>query len=231
MRSTLLAYGVAKPSMLEALATDAGLLNDRFSAVALAHSKLWPGQIPEWLRISWGELRHALVDADENWGVWTNWYEQRLGGQATSQEIEIARVTIDNAIGGQEPRAVNAHIRELIEEREIFQDALSGEPENLPDAHEIPDQRSAASQFALDAEGRLDLLPDAPLADDLQREMYLEVRHKAPSSQVLAITSLQICQLPLIASAKPYRSTSRLFRSIAFGRGGTRCAGTLRRTN
>jgi hypothetical protein len=75
-------------SLLEALATDAGLLNDRFSAVALAHSKLWPGQIPEWLRISWGELRHALVDADENWGVWTNWYEQRLGGQATSQEIE-----------------------------------------------------------------------------------------------------------------------------------------------
>ena len=46
---------------------------------------------------------------------------------------------------------------------------------------------------------------------------------RRPSSQVLAITSLQICQLPLIASAKPYRSTSRLFRSIAFGRGGTRC--------
>jgi hypothetical protein len=90
-----------------------------------------------------------------------------------------SRATIDNAIWGQEPRAVNAHIRELIEEREIFQDALSGEPENPPDAHEIPDQRSAASQFALDAEGRLDLLPDAPLADDLQREMYLEVRHKA----------------------------------------------------
>lgn len=117
-------------SLLEALATDAGLLNDRFSAVTLAHSKLWPGQISEWLRVSWGELRHALLDADENWEVWTNWYEERLAGQATSQEIEVARATMDNAVWGQEPRAVNAHIRELIEEREIFQDALSGEPEN-----------------------------------------------------------------------------------------------------
>ena len=38
---------------------------------------------------------------------------------------------------------------------------------------------AAASQFALDAEGRIDLVPDPPLANGLQREIYQEVRHKA----------------------------------------------------
>jgi hypothetical protein len=74
---------------------------------------------------------------------------------------------------------VNAHIKELITEREIFQHATEDEPDELPDADAIPPQTTAASQFALDAEGRLDLLPDAPLPDDMQREIYQEVRYKA----------------------------------------------------
>jgi hypothetical protein len=166
-------------SLLDVLATDASFLSDRFSPVTLANSKLWPGNVPDWVRNSWGELRFGLRDADEDWETWINWYEERLAGDTTSQDIEIARVTIDGNIWKQELKTVNAHIRELLEERGIFLNALANEPENPPEADAIPRQTAAASQFAIDAEGRLDLLPDAPVHDDMQREIYQEVRYKA----------------------------------------------------
>jgi hypothetical protein len=119
---------------LEALATDASLLDQRFNAVTLAHSQLWPRQIPEWILSSWDELKLELLDADEFWEIWTKWYEERLAGIPTSQEADIARVTIDENIWRHEPRVVNAHIRELIEEREIFKDALADDSEIPPAA-------------------------------------------------------------------------------------------------
>jgi hypothetical protein len=166
-------------SLLEALATDASLLNDRFSAVTLANSKLWPGNGPNWVHDDWAELKLGLLDADEHWEIWTRWYEERLAGTTTNQEAEIARVTIKNGIWDQEAKAVNVYIKELLEEREIFRDALSDGQENPPDADAIPPQASAASQFGLDREGRIDLIPDAPLPDAMQRELYEDVRYKA----------------------------------------------------
>jgi hypothetical protein len=63
--------------------------------------------------------------------------------------------------------------------------------EQVPGVESIPQQVIAASRFALNAEGRIDLLPDPPLTDDgLQREIYQEVRHKA-----LALSALGHNQL------------------------------------
>jgi hypothetical protein len=164
---------------LQALAADASLLQERFSPVTLANSKLWPGRIPNWVSDDWGELRATLLGQNQDWEVWTGWYDERLAGDLANQNIQIARVTIENAIWQQSPTVVNAHIKELITEREIFQHATEDEPDELPDVDAIPPQTTAASQFTLDAEGRLDLLPDAPLPDDMQREIYQEVRYKA----------------------------------------------------
>jgi hypothetical protein len=50
---------------------------------------------------------------------------------------------------------------------------------DVPEVESIPPQETAANQFALDAEGRIDLVPDPPVVDDSQREFYREVRHKA----------------------------------------------------
>jgi hypothetical protein len=167
-------------SLLDALATDASLLSDRFSAVTLANSRLWPSYSPpDWVSDAWTELKLQLLSADEHWEVWTKWYEERLFGVTADQDTEIARVTIENEIWDQEEDVVNAHIKELLEEREIFRDAVSDELENPPDADAIPPQVSAASQFALDREGRIDLVPDAPLPNDMQRELYEDVRYKA----------------------------------------------------
>jgi hypothetical protein len=62
-------------------------------------------------------------------------------------------------------------------------DTQSGALSGSPDVEVIPLQARAASQFALTVDGRIDLARDtpghSPLADAIQREQYLEVRHKA----------------------------------------------------
>jgi hypothetical protein len=63
-----------------------------------------------------------------------------------------------------------------------FGNATAKEPESdsdVPDVESIPSQVATASQFTLNAEGRVDLVPDPPIADGSQREIYSEVRHKA----------------------------------------------------
>ena len=49
---------------LQALATDASLLHERFSSVTLANSNLWPGRIPNWVSDDWGELATLLPNQD-----------------------------------------------------------------------------------------------------------------------------------------------------------------------
>jgi hypothetical protein len=184
--------------LLEALALDASLLSDGFSAVTLATSRLWPGNIPDSLGDGWSDLGRELLDADENWEIWTDWYERRLSGDTPNQEIEIARVTIDHELWEQDPRAVNAKLRELLEEREIFQSAMEQEPEALPDPAVIPRQTETASRFFVDAAGRLDLLPEPPQGDDAQREFYLEVRHKALALSTLGHNQLAEMSEPVV---------------------------------
>ncbi len=185
-------------SLLQALATDAGLLSDRFSAVTLANSKLWPGALPYWVHERWVHLKHDLLAADEIWKTWTKWYEERLAGVTTNQDMEIARATIDDSIWEQGLRAVNAHLRELLEQRGIFQDTLSDKPDNLPDADAIPEQTNTASRFALDVEGRLDLLPDAPLPGETQRGIYQDVRFKALTLSELGHNQLATMSEPIV---------------------------------
>src|SRR5581483_10283349 len=55
-------------SILNALAVDAGLLEQRFSPVAFAHSKLWP-VLPQWVQDAWPKLTRRLLAADESWRV------------------------------------------------------------------------------------------------------------------------------------------------------------------
>jgi hypothetical protein len=72
---------------------------------------------------------------------------------------------------------------------------------DLPDVDSIPRQVPAASQFALDAEGHIDLVPDPPdyalLAFDSQREIYQEVRRKALALSALGHNQLADLSVPI----------------------------------
>jgi len=167
-------------SLLEAFAVDAGLLNDRFDAVTIATSQLWPGNnVPNSIGEAWAELRGGLLAADETWEVWIDWYERRLIGDTSNPDLEIAKFTLDHDFWEQDPKEVNAHLKGMIEEREIFNFAVDQEAESPPDLAIIPPQTPAAIQFFVNAQGELDLLPDPPAVDEGQHEFYQEVRYKA----------------------------------------------------
>jgi hypothetical protein len=62
--------------------------------------------------------KKALLASDENWEVWTDWYEARLRGGRANEALELARVQITDEIWQQGPKAVNAYIKNLIAQYE-----------------------------------------------------------------------------------------------------------------
>jgi hypothetical protein len=162
------------------------------SYAALASVELWPGGAPPaWIARRWDALRPDLPVAD-GWQVWLDWYNHRLAGHNRSEAHELAYVEVPDELWAGGPAAVNMRILRRLDELEnqsISEREASGAtagPEELigmPEVNAIPPQASVATQFAPTADGRIDLAPDppghSPLADAIQREQYLEVRHKA----------------------------------------------------
>jgi TIR domain len=126
--------------MLAAFATDAGILDEGSSPVTVAlSSALWPN-VPDWAFDGWAELESSLLDANEDWEVWTDWYQARLKAGPADQVLEVARATIPNDVWKQGPKVVNAEIRRMFEEREIWRHGTADEiePEAAYVAPEVP---------------------------------------------------------------------------------------------
>jgi hypothetical protein len=64
----------------------------------------------------WAALKRALEQADHDWDVWIDWYEDRLYGRNPDRLIEVERVTLASRFLGEAPRAVNTAIRRMIVE-------------------------------------------------------------------------------------------------------------------
>jgi hypothetical protein len=56
-----------------------------FRPESLAIQALWPTRMPQWAAENWDKLKLALLEADEDWEVWTDWYESRLRGGRTKR--------------------------------------------------------------------------------------------------------------------------------------------------
>lgn len=76
---------------------------------------LWLDGMPDDQRKDWESLKSALLSLNEDWDVWTDWYEARLEGAEANEALEVARVTLPEALWQQGPKAVNGEIRHLIE--------------------------------------------------------------------------------------------------------------------
>ena len=87
-----------------------------WQADELARQSLWFGETPSWADENWIKLKRALLALDEDWEVWTDWYEDRLRGSSAIEALELARVQIKEEIWKQGPKVVNAHIKELIKQ-------------------------------------------------------------------------------------------------------------------
>jgi len=145
--------------MLKAFAADAEILDQGYSPVTLAlSSTLWPG-MPDRMFEAWADLERALLDANEDWEVWTDWYEARLKAGEADQVLEVARATISDDVWAQGPKVVNGHIRDWLEERGIWRHATGDEAQPADVVPEVP-----AADGGNDLERRLAALSRAELA-------------------------------------------------------------------
>jgi hypothetical protein len=156
-----------------AASIDATRVDEGTAASVVAGSTLWPNNQPDRLRTLWQELKAALLAANQDWLVWTTWYDDRLDPPFRNETWELAYVRIGNDLWNQGPAIVNAEIKKRIE-------ALEPTP---PPIEAIPEQQTVATRFGVNSQGLIDVVLDPPAheaaADPLQREFYEETRLKA----------------------------------------------------
>jgi hypothetical protein len=112
----------------DALAADGVQVAAGRSGGEIAGMPLWPAGAPVWVIGNWHALKSALLAADQNWLVWTDWYEARFAGDAAdppNEALEIARATIPDEIWKRGLAAVKAEIKRLIEQFAPLRDAPS----------------------------------------------------------------------------------------------------------
>jgi len=201
--SALAATDLAVDSAFEADAVDAfwsavsidtARVEKGATASDIAGSPLWPQGQPDHIQSLWHDLRETLlglnqdwlVTIQQNWLVWTTWYDDRLDGRVRNEERELAYVRIEEALWNQGPAKVNAEIKRRIEEfdAEIKRRWIE----------EIPEQEPLATRFGVNSQGLIDVVPDPPAhgteADALQREYYEEIRFKAQALVALGPNQL-----------------------------------------
>ena len=114
-------------------------------------------------------MRAALLTADEDWDVWTGWYERRLAGAPLGLPLERAWLQLSDDDWNQGPAHANRKLKEVIEsqngtEEGEQEDAPAAAPEVSPQRPAVtPEQIAAAAspQPFLTPDGRLDAGPNA----------------------------------------------------------------------
>ena len=124
--------------------------------------KLWPAARPRWIVELWKELKQDLLAAQEDWDVWTDWYETRVQGKAFDKEGETAILRIAAEHWEHGPKIVNREIkgffgRQIPNQRREKRRTPSSAPS-------VPPLRPAALEPAWSG-GRLMLPPLAAQSD------------------------------------------------------------------
>jgi len=80
-------------------------------------SPLWPYKRPQTAVNSWQEFRSEILELEaEDWGVWVDWYEAQLAGEAIPNlALEEAILLIPDEIWEAGPKVANAEIRRLMQ--------------------------------------------------------------------------------------------------------------------
>ena len=117
------------------------------STITLSSMSIWPRAFPNPYHEFWARLKAGLLAIpDENWQVWTDWYDDRLKGHPANEQHELARALLPNELWQQGPKVVNARIAEILAQKE--------EPPPLTPPPKIPATRPGALEPEW-VEGRL----------------------------------------------------------------------------
>ncbi len=98
-----------------AVSRDANFIVSGGTAQALSSERLWPDGEPRWIAEQMHSLREALPP-DDDWFVWTDWYQDRVEGLSDPEEIELVFATVPDKQREAGPAAANRWIKERLEE-------------------------------------------------------------------------------------------------------------------
>lgn len=140
------AAGVALNSNYGAVSGDANASERGMTTISLARSGLWPRGVPEWAKNNWSRLKEALLSLDDNWEVWTSWYEARRDGFPANEALEAARVRIVENFQHRGSSVMNAEMKLLMEkygtQRLLQPDATSQLVEGWPEGEVRAEERA-----------------------------------------------------------------------------------------
>ncbi|MCB1545618.1 MAG: hypothetical protein H6872_00965 [Methylobacteriaceae bacterium] len=173
---SLVVYRLNPGDLWKQLTLDCAFVDSGTKIDQLVATPLWNEQVPLWVAPAWNSLRSRLP-SDQNWDVWTSWYDRRLDGRHNSIPYESTWVDIPNEVWTPENGwlAANAWIAGELSN-------VPGAGVDLPSEAALPEQEHAASRFTITGDGLIDLVPDPPTEagrDEIeQSEHYEEARGK-----------------------------------------------------
>ncbi len=174
---------------------DANSIDAGYSASDLANEPLMRTRRSKRFDAAWSELKDMLLGLDQDWHVWTDWYEDRLAGAAMGRrlipELELDRILVPDFDA---PAAeVNATIAALEKQyREPPQEEAALEPPPDPDTPTtIPDQPPAVIEVTLGDDGLLHRAPPRGLGEgNAGREEVLRQAWQAHRAHLDALMAL-----------------------------------------
>ena len=102
------------------LSKDAAAIDGGMSPQSLMDRPVWPdGSAPSGFEGQWRDLRRLLLSLDQDWQVWSNWYDDRLrgaahpGARSLIAGLELERILIPNKVWDDGPSVLNARIADL----------------------------------------------------------------------------------------------------------------------
>ena len=166
---------VLYPPSASAIIQDEILVESGNSSEEVASTKAWAessssariNNFPGEFNRLWQSLKSFLLAQNQDWDVWTRWYEARVNGEPSNKDLDLAIATIPNEDWEQGPAHVNALIKAL-EDKYAPKAAHLGKPVTLQEILSI-----ASPTIALNVSGQIDAIPnprfDRPIVqqDDL----------------------------------------------------------------
>lgn len=139
------AYAASAAAAGESLKQDIRFLLEAGSPDRLVTQPLWANEAPAEIMEQWSAMKSALLSRDdENWWVWTTWYDERLRGAPVNFDLELEKALIPDEVWKMGPADANAEIAKLMEKYAPIETAK--EPE-------LPPEKSAPIDFILTNEG------------------------------------------------------------------------------
>lgn len=158
------------------ISQDVTFLEEDQTVDTLMERPLFLGEMDTELKKRWLSMKEALLSLDENWQVWTNWYEDRLvggprpNGRLVIEALERERVLIPDEDWNKGAAHVNALIVEMEKRYRM------PEPEDLK-------QRPAIVETEVREDGKLhrkndeNEITDADLQESLQEAWEAHKEH------------------------------------------------------